>query len=971
MLILKKTGNFKNLISTFILLVLLASLFPPVGLAAEPQRITWNALEQSDPAVSDRAIAWQDYRNPLNVDDNNIDIWTYPLPQGPETPITGIASQENPAISGDKIVYQAFVVYHKNLGIYLYDRSTNETKILTSSPGALYPDIDGERVVYQDSNGNNIDIYLYNLSTGKEIGLTTNPSVQRYPKISGNKVVWVDSRNLNTDIYLYDFVTAEEKRITADPSNQFSADISEDIIVWEDSRNGEADIYMYDLKTGQESAVTTAPSPQSNPRIYGNKIVYEDKRNGNSDIYMKNLTTRIEVPLATHESDQLSPEINGNKVVWQDLRNDSGDIYLKELDSSSPSTPASLIAAGMNSSTVGLSWIPSSDNEGVSGYKVERSTDGVNFSEVATVLSNSYADMSLPSSTTHWYRVRAYDIGGNASDYSNVAQAATQAPNNLDSASPSDPSGLVATAMSPSRIDLSWNASTDNEGVAGYKVERSTDGLNFSEVETVLINSYSDMGLSPSTTYWYRVRAYDGTGNVSGYSNIFAATTHAENNNGSDGGGNDGGNNGAGADSVSPSKPSNPFASAQSISQISFYWGASTDNKGVAGYKIERSLNDQANWTEIGVTQATSYSDTGLNPATTAYYRVRAYDAVGNVSGYSNIASATTPSLPLAKSVGRLWGITSTDTAIAICEMGFPNGSKVALVARDDYFTDALAGGPLAKYVSYKYGSSAPILLTNTNYLTNETRAEIQRLGAEKIYLLGGAGAVKEGVESDLGAISGVREVKRLWGETAYGTAQAIKDEMVSISGEVSGSPKPDTAIITTGENFPDSLVISGPAASKNMPILLVKPFTDEPQPETKQALQGIKNVIIAGGPGAVHPDLEHWLNLNKHTVTKRLWGLSEYDTAVDVASSGNSIFNFNKSTTLVTRGDYFTDALAGGAYASGGPYPMVLVNTSSIPAVTNIWLTGYKDQINMVYILGGWGAVSDGVLGQIEGTIK
>src|SRR3990170_7089041 len=266
--------------------------------------------------------------------------------------------------------------------------------------------------------------------------------------------------------------------------------------------------------------------------------------------------------------------------------------------------------------------------------------------------------------------------------------------------------------------------------------------------------------------------------------------------------------------------------------------------------------------------------------------------------------------------------------------------------------------------------SSAPILLTNPNNLTNETRAEIQRLGAEKVYLLGGEGAVSKEVENALGLTPGVKNVERLWGQSAYGTALAIKGEMSKISTETGCFP-PDTAIITTGGNFPDSLVISGPAASKNMPILLVKPFTGEPQPETKLALQGITKTIIVGGPGAVHPDLENWLNNNGHKVQTRLWGQTEYDTAIDVASNGNSIFNFNKQTTLVTRGDYFTDALSGGAYSSMGPYPMVLVNTDSIPPVTNLWLTGNKGQINTIYILGGWGAVSVGVMGQIEGIIR
>src|SRR3989304_1189481 len=427
MLSLKRTVNFKNLISTFILLALLASLFPPVGLAAEPQRITSNALEQTDPAVSDKAIAWQDHRNDSG-EFVNLDVYSYPFPSGPEAKITGIASQEYPAISGDKIVYQAFVVYHKNLGIYLYDRITKETKILTSSPGALYPDIDGDKVVYQDSKSNNPDIYLYNLSAGKETRLTTNFSIQRYPKISGNKVVWVDSRNLNSDIYLYDLGSGQEKRITTHPSDQFSPDISEDRIVWEDLRNGESDIYMYDLKTGTESPVTTNPSAQNNPRIYGNRIVYEDTRNGTSDIYMKNLMTGLEVPVAAYPSDQLSPEISGNKVVWQDLRTGGGDIYLKELDSSSPTEPGGLVATAMSPTRIELSWNASSDNQGVAGYKVERSNDGINFGELGNAAGPPYSDPNLPPTTTFYYRIRAYDGDGNASSYSNIASATTQTP---------------------------------------------------------------------------------------------------------------------------------------------------------------------------------------------------------------------------------------------------------------------------------------------------------------------------------------------------------------------------------------------------------------------------------------------------------------------------------------------------------------------------------------------------------------
>src|SRR3972149_7324295 len=166
MLSLKRTVNFKNLISTFILLVLLVSLFPPVGLAAEPQRITSNSFEQGDPVVSDKAIAWQDHRNDLSGELNNIDIYSYPLPSGPESKITPPASQESPAIYDDKIVYHAFATKHH---VYLYNLSTKTTTQITPNTSVqVYPDIYENKVVYQDSRNFNSDIYLYDLSVDSD-----------------------------------------------------------------------------------------------------------------------------------------------------------------------------------------------------------------------------------------------------------------------------------------------------------------------------------------------------------------------------------------------------------------------------------------------------------------------------------------------------------------------------------------------------------------------------------------------------------------------------------------------------------------------------------------------------------------------------------------------------------------------------------------------------------------------------------
>ena len=89
---------------------------------------------------------------------------------------------------------------------------------------------------------------------------------------------------------------------------------------------------------------------------------------------------------------------------------------------------------------------------------------------------------------------------------------------------PAAPSNLSASTVSSSAIDLAWDDNSTDED--GFEVERSADGTNFSQIATVGSNvaSYSDSGLSASTTYHYRVRAYNASGN-SGYSNTASATT--------------------------------------------------------------------------------------------------------------------------------------------------------------------------------------------------------------------------------------------------------------------------------------------------------------------------------------------------------------------------------------------------------------------------------------------------------------
>ncbi len=198
-------------------------------------------------------------------------------------------------------------------------------------------------------------------------------------------------------------------------------------------------------------------------------------------------------------------------------------------DTTLPTAPSSLTASSVSASQINLSWASSTDNVGVTGYRLERCQGSVctNFTQIATSTSVNYSDTGLAGGTTYRYRVRATDAAGNLSSYSNIASATTTTA--ADTTPPTAPSNLSASAPSASQINLAWTAATDNLGVSGYNVERCQGGTctSFVQIATTTVASYADMGLNPSTAYRYRVRARDAAGNNSAYSNIAGATTQA------------------------------------------------------------------------------------------------------------------------------------------------------------------------------------------------------------------------------------------------------------------------------------------------------------------------------------------------------------------------------------------------------------------------------------------------------------
>jgi concanavalin A-like lectin/glucanase superfamily protein/galactose oxidase-like protein/Kelch motif protein len=249
-----------------------------------------------------------------------------------------------------------------------------------------------------------------------------------------------------------------------------------------------------------------------------------------------------------------------------------------------------------------------------------------------------------------------------------------------DGQAPTVPANLVAS-VSTGRVDLAWGASSDNIGVAGYDVFRSTTS-GFSpgdsnRIARTTATSYSDEGMN-SGTYYYLVRASDAAGNYSLSSNQVSASVVV--------------------DTTPPGATPAIAVVSSGPGQIGLGWSAATDDVGVADYRVERCVGSSCSgFAQVATTTGTAFDDLGLTAGTTYRYRVRAEDARGNIGAYSSVVSGTTsgPSGGLVAA----WGFNEGTGATAADLSGFANNGTLAA-------TGWTAGGKFGGALSFDGGNS-------------------------------------------------------------------------------------------------------------------------------------------------------------------------------------------------------------------------------------------------------------------------
>ena len=479
------------------------------------------------------------------------------------------------------------------------------------------------------------------------------------------------------------------------------------------------------------------------------------------------------------------------KTVAKDLAGNysaTSKDYTVKIDDTGPNfTGLSPTASNNWSNRVQVNWSsPSDDSDGIAGGGIDRyevywaqrnaetntpaTIDDSSFNEankytqyqapdtVANITNTGFNHYSADGSLTYYYKIKAYDIAGNVSY--NTAKTPGDLPtynlgdmsgvgNVQDTTPPSAtgvPSVTAGTFASGTKVQnvLSWAAASDNVGVTGYQIYRSTDALStmpgagdstYTLIDTVGTNSYTDnnsgAGLVDFQEYSYRIRAYDSDTNYGIYSENGITPPTARDTT---------------PDITVPNTPAwatNTGDAGYSATQNNLDWNAPDDpnnqgqtgaGSGISGYNIYRADNSDAGWNgntnNLGdlpdcsvqtydvtpvnggsLETSTSISDTPLLVYTWYAYKIVAYD---------NAASTNASADSIC-----IWVRTKKETdpvAVKTLSVSTPTdyNSGVGTTAEITFEGGASKSDKLDKYEIYRsttdYGSN------NTLWLANATK---------------------------------------------------------------------------------------------------------------------------------------------------------------------------------------------------------------------------------------------------------
>jgi len=555
-------------------------------------------------------------------------------------------------------------------------------------------------------------------------------------------------------------------------------------------------------------------------------------------------------------------------------------------DTTPPAAVVDFAASNITANAATLAWSAPADLPGggaAASYDIRYSMSIItelNFASATAVTgepapstpgtTQNYILAGLNPSTTYYAAIRSSDSAGNTSLVSNIVSFATQAA--ADTTAPTAPANLMAASVSTSRIDLTWSASSDSVGVTGYRVERCQGSTcaNFAQIAAPTVTNYADTGLAVNTTYRYRVRAVDGAGNLSAYSNIASAAT---------------------TDTIAPSVSITSPAADATVAGTIAVSATATDNVGVVGVQFRL---DGAN---LGAEDTTAPYSISWNTAGVAdgshILTARARDAAGNITTSSgvtmNVLNNPPPAFDFslsnegAKNAAQGGSAANTITAtrvagtaesVAFSATGFPSGAAGTFLPTSctpgcstTLTISVGASTPVGKYQITVSGTSGSLIKTTSFELTitpppskkfkNNDRVKVvpsSKANSAPVYSSASISSTRLTVQPDgtLGTIVGgpVHVDGAHWWQVDYNTSGGIGSDIDGWSIE----DALELATFATGAKFVPS-VEGNTVSTRNFTVNIVERtssttlfiITTQPDQEEKLPLSTVESNLLEG----------------------------------------------------------------------------------------------------------------------------
>ncbi|WP_024621141.1 cell wall-binding repeat-containing protein [Metaclostridioides mangenotii] len=252
------------------------------------------------------------------------------------------------------------------------------------------------------------------------------------------------------------------------------------------------------------------------------------------------------------------------------------------------------------------------------------------------------------------------------------------------------------------------------------------------------------------------------------------------------------------------------------------------------------------------------------------------------------------------------------DTAVKISQNAFTSANNIILV-NDSSLPDALSVTPYAKV------KNAPILLTQSNKLNDQTRKEIERLKAKNVYIIGGENSVNKGVKNDLDFRG--YSVERISGEDRYATSLKVAKELDKIS-NIS-----EISLVNGEKGLADAVSIGAISAQNGMPIILTNPTDNMVNIIELVKTENIIKAYVVGGDRWFPNDIA-----NKLPEIEKISGIDRNITNLKVINrfyKDSTLNNLYVSKNGMGNQENLIDALSVGVVASKNQSPVMLVGNS------------------------------------------